>query len=398
MEKLFGELENAQKALSALDGDLGNVQFDPDQPASIQAAITQIESMIDERVSRYKRNPLVKELIQAVKSDWADQIKKDAAAKRAVDNKVQNLNMDENQRILSKFENIINDIKWAEYNTFDRHIKKLNSLLHSAPIAEISRDLEQRVDLEDWLKAGYETQGSMVGSATLSWPQNEEEEFGLIISLIKKFSTEERSAEQFCHEFYYKGSNCTQELQFMSAQLLVPFARDFTQYIREKLNINPVVETERFNNPENRKVFVVHGHDEGSKSSMARFLEQMDFEVIILHEQPSQSRTIIENIEHHGDVGFAVVLLTPDDVMQSSENAIYRARQNVIIELGYFIGRLGRSRVSAFKKGNVEVPSDFNGVTYTELDNAGAWKQRLAQELAAAGFKVDFNVVMKNPS
>jgi hypothetical protein len=112
-----------------------------------------------------------------------------------------------------------------------------------------------------------------------------------------------------------------------------------------------------------RKVFIVHGHDDGAREAVARFLERLGFEAIILHERANQGRTVIEKVEAHGDVGFAVVLLTPDDEgCVKGDTLVPRARQNVILELGYFIGRLGRKRVCALKRGDVEIPSDFGGV------------------------------------
>lgn len=145
-----------------------------------------------------------------------------------------------------------------------------------------------------------------------------------------------------------------------------------------------------------RTVFVVHGHDEGAREGVARFLERIGFEPIILHEQASQGRTVVEKVEAHGGVGFAVVILTPDDVGGASAGAQSpRARQNVVLELGYFIGKLGRSRVCALKKGELELPSDFHGVVYTPFDETGGWRQLLARELAAVGYAIDWNLVMR---
>ena len=145
-----------------------------------------------------------------------------------------------------------------------------------------------------------------------------------------------------------------------------------------------------------RKVFVVHGHDEGAREIVARFLQTLGFEPIILHEQASRGRTVIEKIEAHGDVGFAVILLTPDDkgCAAGEEQLEPRARQNVLLELGYFMGRLGRDRVCALRRGNVAIPSDFAGVVWESMDDGG-WKLNLGKELAAAGFDVDWNKVMK---
>jgi predicted nucleotide-binding protein len=158
------------------------------------------------------------------------------------------------------------------------------------------------------------------------------------------------------------------------------------------------------------KVFVVHGHDEKLKSQVARFLEQLDLQPIILHEQADQGQTIIEKFEKHSDVSFAVVLLTPDDVggklngKSSSQRLKWlgpetegkaslksRARQNVIFEFGYFLGKLGRSNVCGLYCEGVELPSDYSGVLYTKVDPEGAWQFKLMKELKAAGLDVDAN-------
>jgi predicted nucleotide-binding protein len=134
-----------------------------------------------------------------------------------------------------------------------------------------------------------------------------------------------------------------------------------------------------------RKVFIVHGHDNAAKDSTARFLDRLGLEPIVLHEQASSGRAVIEKFEvYSGDVVFAVVLLTPDDVGAvdtEPHDLKKRARQNVIMELGYFLGRLGRTRVCALCKGDIELPSDYQGVLYIDMDPAGAWKGKLAQEL-----------------
>ena len=112
----------------------------------------------------------------------------------------------------------------------------------------------------------------------------------------------------------------------------------------------------------NRKVFVVHGHDTGAREAVARFLERAGFEPIILHEQPNQGRTIIEKFEEHAAVNFAVVLLTPDDVGGPEGGAMQpRARQNVVLELGFFIGKLGRGRVCALRTANVRIANGHPG-------------------------------------
>ena len=116
---------------------------------------------------------------------------------------------------------------------------------------------------------------------------------------------------------------------------------------------------------------------------------------VILHEQPNEGRTVIEKFEDHANVGFAVILLTPDDEGRLREEADgsgtlnLRARQNVLLELGFFLGKLGRERTCAIKKGEVEIPSDYEGVVLTVMDDAGAWKKELARELRRAGMGLD---------
>ncbi len=154
--------------------------------------------------------------------------------------------------------------------------------------------------------------------------------------------------------------------------------------------LKPKAETSKFGND----IFIVHGHDEAAKESVARFTERLSLRTIILHEQPSAGRTIVEKFEYYSNVGFAVVLLTPDDIGASKVNKDEtrpRARQNVILELGYFMGKLGRGRVCALYKEGVEIPSDYQGVLYIPMDSAGAWRMALAKEIKNAGIEVDLN-------
>jgi predicted nucleotide-binding protein len=143
-------------------------------------------------------------------------------------------------------------------------------------------------------------------------------------------------------------------------------------------------------------VFLVHGHNALIRTEVARLVERAvsDVEVVILHEQPNQGRTIIEKFEDHASsAGFAIVLLTADDEgnAKGAGTKSPRARQNVVLELGYFIGTLGRRQVAVIFEPGVELPSDIMGVVYTELDAGGAWKYSLARELEAAGLAVNYS-------
>lgn len=141
------------------------------------------------------------------------------------------------------------------------------------------------------------------------------------------------------------------------------------------------------------RVFVVHGHDNEMKQAVARSVERLGLEAVILHEKPNRGQTIIEKIERFSDVGFAVVLLSPDDTgyltTAGPGAAQPRARQNVILELGYFAGKLGRENVVALYRGSIELPSDYDGVLYTPYDNdSGTWRSELVAELKESGYQV----------
>jgi predicted nucleotide-binding protein len=186
-------------------------------------------------------------------------------------------------------------------------------------------------------------------------------------------------------------------------------------------------------NPCNRKIFIVHGHDEKIKSEVEEYIWLIGLEPIILHKQADLGKTIIEKVEHYSNVGFAIILLTeddfggelpsgstndydrllkyfknPDQIHSISEKELPvlqgqffkwiketfsllkpRARQNVIFEFGYFIGLLGRNHVAALCEEGLDRPSDIDGILYTPIDKNGAWKQKIAKEIDAAGITID---------
>ena len=145
------------------------------------------------------------------------------------------------------------------------------------------------------------------------------------------------------------------------------------------------------------RIFVVHGRDEGTRHTVVRLLERLDLEPIVLMEQPNEGRTIIEKVEDYSDVGYAVILCTPDDVGKlNSEGEVLspRPRQNVILEWGFFIGKLGRDRVCALVVDDVEIPSDNDGVLYIQMDDANGWQFQLLRELNSAGVPVDANQLL----
>jgi predicted nucleotide-binding protein len=144
------------------------------------------------------------------------------------------------------------------------------------------------------------------------------------------------------------------------------------------------------------KVFIVHGRDELTKFEVARFLQKIGLEAIILHEQVSAGMTIIEKIEHYAEEAhYGIVLYTPCDQgrghhEKSSTRAKDRARQNVVFEHGYLMAKLGRENVHALVKGDIETPNDISGLVYSSL-NDKHWEQTICKELKACGYEVDMN-------
>lgn len=147
------------------------------------------------------------------------------------------------------------------------------------------------------------------------------------------------------------------------------------------------------------KVFIVHGHDDARKHEVARFVAALTGnEPIILHEQPNGGKTVIEKFEAYAsDAAYAVVLATADDLgrARNDSDLAPRARQNVVFELGFFFGGLGREKVAMLYDESIERPSDVAGLVTIPIDAAGAWKMLLAREMNDAGVPVDWTALGK---
>lgn len=382
------ELSAAIEAFESLNGELAAVKFDPDDTSSIEAAITEAERAIDAKLTPFRENAMVEAIADDLKANFRQEIYDRAAEARAQDNG-ENPGVNKIEpSILRQIENTVSDLRAAEYNTFDRHIKKLSRLFHSTELEPITSKLTTGVDLESWIEAGLASQGG------LNWPHDPKKELGTNILLIDRFA-EKEDALNFAHTFYYAGSRLTDNLQRMAREMIVPFARDYIAHVKSVAGVSEASPSPKPSGPATRKVFIVHGHEGEPREAVSGFLRKINFTPVILHEQSNQGRTIVEKFEAHAEVDFAVVLLTPDDVggPKGGEQQP-RARQNVILELGYFIGKLGRQNVCAIKLGDLEIPSDIIGVVWTPFDPHGAWKTSLAKELRDAGHAIDWNKVM----
>ncbi|MFA6596980.1 MAG: nucleotide-binding protein [Ignavibacteriaceae bacterium] len=178
--------------------------------------------------------------------------------------------------------------------------------------------------------------------------------------------------------------------------LILDVENDEYDFRKSETEEEPAVQLTQTEKPKN-KVFIVHGHDGEAKERTARFIEKLGFEAIILHEQASRSMTIIEKIENYSnDVGFGIVLYTPDDLGNVKDEAEkgelkYRARQNVVFEHGFLIGKIGRENVTTLVEGNIEFPNDISGIVYIDDKD---WQLDIAKEMVAAGYEIDFKKLM----
>jgi len=267
------------------------------------------------------------------------------------------------------------------------------------PVLLVTRD-KAKTELLDQVKIGEQLRDRAIRSLDeLEEAQKARYRWKDFVSLmLKKYVSPAEYAKGFEHSS--RGYN---SMDASAGERLEEFRDDMKASLSElqsaidrlALLDEPTGPFERISQPEptdRLSVFVVHGHDEGAREGVARFLEKLGLTPVILHEKPNRGRTIFEKLEGHSSVGFAVVLLTPDDVGgKDAANLRPRARQNVLLELGFFCGILTRAKVCALYKGGLELPSDFDGVAYVPFDDGGAWRMRLARELKACGFVVDFN-------
>ncbi|WP_341225944.1 nucleotide-binding protein [uncultured Arcticibacterium sp.] len=177
--------------------------------------------------------------------------------------------------------------------------------------------------------------------------------------------------------------------------IVYSFNEQFLEYfelvLQEIVNANPEVESNDVEKVEGDTVFIVHGHDNELKTEVQLLLTRAGVNNIVLHEQADRGRTIIDKLVGESESSnYAIALLSPDDLVSDGTK---RARQNVILEIGYFIGRLGKERVRLLKRGEIEIPSDLQGVLYENYDTSGAWKMKICKELIAVGIHVDMKSV-----
>lgn len=203
-------------------------------------------------------------------------------------------------------------------------------------------------------------------------------------------------------EWYEENQTKIQTNEFVrDKRLHIKIESEIESYIEEVdiyiKDIKDAIETESITDDIDvnmNKIFIVYGHDELALEQVIGFIKDIKLEPIVLKNQANLGNTIIEKIEEYSDVGFAIVLYTPCDIgasINDKDNMKNRARQNVVFEHGYLIGKLGRKNVCALVKGDIEKPNDISGLVYIELDNQKAWRFNIARDMKKLGYDIDLN-------
>ena len=294
---------------------------------------------------------------------------------------------------LRELRNAVHDLWSSDYDNYARLLKRIAKILASNDLKFFVDKLKAEVDFDDFIAESI-TRGGRISNAKLNWPIDKDQELGLCIVLIERGADDPDWFEKFAFNFYYSGTKIFESIEKLVRSVVIPFERDLAIYVEENV---PSTDHKKSEPMDFQRVFIVHGHDEGPSAMVARFISDIGLEPVILHEQPDQGMTIIEKLEANSNVGYAIVILTPDDLGRSKTERVEeeksRARQNVILELGYFLSHLGRDKVIALRKDKVQIPSDYMGVLYTPFDDARAWHLKLAKEMETAGYDIDWSKV-----
>jgi predicted nucleotide-binding protein len=256
------------------------------------------------------------------------------------------------------------------------------------------QDVRDRIELGEGLLASFQsTSTDEIEAAAKRWNDYNYQ------LLLRIFDTEEipkRKYGQSLHPFAVRGAGPERERHLLRDAIIDKINE--LKSVKDQLSLfadaTPLMQAKVYpGRPvaiDNGKVFLVHGHDEAAKHETARFIEKLNLMAIVLQEQPNLGKTLIEKVETNSDVGYAVILVTPDDLGGASGTDLSaRARENVILEVGFFLGKLGRSKLALLVKEGVTLPSDLQGIGYIPIDPAGAWRGSLAKEFLAAGLEFD---------
>lgn len=283
-----------------------------------------------------------------------------------------------NPELISFF---LRNIQGSNMYTFGPEVahlfEHLDSEIKDNPVYE--RYMKEKVKWKDW-----------PGDSNEHWslPIKYEEAKSLIFSLYRLVAEEGQDGYNIPSNLTYISHGDIHDAVRNFNDLFLEY---FQSILQEIVNANPEIESNKPEKVRGNTVFIIHGHDNELKTEVQLLLTRAGVNNIVLHEQPDKGRTIIDKlVEESINSNYAIGLLSPDDKLEDGST---RARQNVILEIGYFIGRLGKERVRILKKGDIEIPSDLHGILYENYDKLGAWKMKICKELIAVGIYVDIESV-----
>ena len=274
----------------------------------------------------------------------------------------------------------IERIKSSEHGVFSSAVKQLFNYLRS----EASENSE-------FIR--YDTEPSSISRGRFGLAWSLPDDFGKAKSVCFKLykTAAEESDEGFKLAFnLFKHTSVNENFS--------KFNEAFLEYFVKALEDIVAAEKQPFKHPEEgeimrKSIFIIHGHDDWMKREVQLFLNRANLDDVVLHECPDKGRTIIDKlIEEGAGASYVVALLSPDDITTDGK---FRARQNVILEIGYFLGRIGKEKVRLLIKGDLEIPSDLQGILYERFDTAGSWRINLLKEMKAVGIEVDIEEVLR---
>lgn len=234
---LARHLRELEKFTIEVNSLAASVNFDSGSAASVEAAMAAADQHIDEAAGRYNRNPILKKFAQQAKLHQREQILKQAASSRLQHNESADMTPDDVGEYLAEIAETVLELQSADYQTIQRPIKSLARLLRAETVRTLIPSLTHGIDLDAWLDVGRESEGSMVGSAVLAWPDSIEGELGTTILLIERMAEDSAFLDNFSFSFYYAGNNYTSIIRKMVGGLIVPFERKFARYVKAQLQV-----------------------------------------------------------------------------------------------------------------------------------------------------------------
>lgn len=385
---MFDEVTKQLEKIEDLNDYDIRVEFDPYSLPSIEAAISR--TIMD--LERWAKCGQKDDLLRATLDQFAEGIREHVVEKaREMRTNGEDMrsypqgDLGKQLRALSKH---VEALSYVEYDEAQDRAVRIAKVLQSDPLSSYVAGLTKDLDLNAFLTRTHQSGGSMIGSSSYQWPEGDDDKLGMSLALALHFGDmPDDLIEHGCDIF--GETNFNKGVQKVYSNVYVPMEQDLRDHISASLG-----ERSTFTFPhtveQSNRIFVVHGHNEGMREGTARFIENLGLEPVILHEQQNRGATVIEKLEANSDVGFAVILMSSDDVGRSKtqEDLENRPRQNVVLEAGWFMGRFGRERTIVLKDPQLSLPSDLQGLVYTDRDPAGAWKQELVRELNGAGYDV----------